>query len=67
MCIFVHDVLPANRKVFRHPMNYKKMARDFVDALRLSTPPIAISFCDEIPNPIPFFETKYSDILSFQQ
>ena len=59
MCIFVHDVLPANRKVFRHPMNYKKVARDFVDVLGLSTPPIAISFCDKRPDSIPFFESTY--------
>ena len=59
MRIFVHDVFPANRNVLRHPMNYKKMARDFVDVLGLLTPPIAISFCDERPDSIPFFESTY--------
>ena len=42
-------------------MNYREMAKEFVNVLGLSTPPIAISFCDERPDSIPFFESIYPE------
>ena len=43
-------------------MNYKKITDELIDILGLSVPPIAISFCDEVPDSVPRFEGNYPEL-----
>ena len=42
-------------------MKYKKITDELMDLLGLSVPPIAISFCDKIPDSVPRFGGSYPE------
>jgi len=42
-------------------MNYKEMADELTSVLGLSVPPISISFCSDVPETVPAFQSTYPE------
>ena len=54
-------VNPVNWRRFKRFMDYKIITEELVGLLGLSVPPIAISFCEKIPDSVPRFEGNYPE------